>query len=246
MVRPGGALSMIRSRRPIAFAPSELTGSARTHVRAHPELSAVLHRAVVPPCVALRRAAARAGIDLMPASSFRDFDTQLRIWNEKWTGRRPLLDRAGAALDAAALKPLARVDAILTWSAVPGASRHHWGTELDVYDRAAVAPDYRLRLTPDEYGPAGPFERLTAWLDEHMTQHGFYRPYQHDRGGVLPEPWHLSHWPTAGEASRRLRIATLRKAIEDSAIEGKAAVLSRLPRIYERYVRNVERPPRLT
>jgi len=237
---------MSPQRRPLSFTPAELTGSVRTHVQAHAEVSGVLHVAVVRPFLALRRAAAKAGIDLVAASSFRDFETQQRIWNEKWTGRRPLLDRAGVELQAVELKPLARVDAILTWSAAPGASRHHWGTDLDVYDRAAVAPGYRLRLTPDEYAPGGPFAALTAWLDEHMAEHGFYRPYQRDRGGVLPEPWHLSHWPTAREASRRLRIDTLRRAIEAAPVEGKSALLARLPRIYERYVRNVERPPRVT
>ncbi len=237
-------MHIIRQRQPLEFTPGELTGSVRTHVQDHPELSAVLHHAVVGPFLSLRRAAAKAGIDLMPASSFRDFDTQLRIWNEKWTGRRPLLGRDGSVLDAASLKPLARVDAILTWSAAPGASRHHWGTDLDVYDRAAVAPGYRLKLTPDEYAAGGPFAALTAWLDEHMAKQGFYRPYLRDRGGVLPEPWHLSHWPTAAEASRRLRIATLRRAIERAPVDGKAAVLERLPRIYERYVRNVEPRPR--
>ena len=206
----------------------------------------VLHHAVIRPFLALRRAALRAGIDLRPASSFRDFDTQVRIWNEKWTGRRPLLDRHSLPLDGAALRPAARVDAILTWSAAPGASRHHWGTDLDVYDAAAVAAGYRVQLTPAEYAPDGPFGPLSAWLDAHLKRHGFYRPYQRDRGGVQPEPWHLSHWPTAVEASRRLRVGMLARAIEAAPVEGKTALLARLPRIYTRYVRNVERAPRLS
>ena len=37
-------------------------------------------------------------------------------------------------------------DAILLWSALPGASRHHWGTDFDVFDRAAVPPDYRAAV----------------------------------------------------------------------------------------------------
>ncbi len=203
-----------------------------------------LHRDVVRPYLKLRGAAARAGIDLVPASSFRDFETQLRIWNEKWSGRRELLDRAGRRLAAAALEPAARVAAILAWSAPPGGSRHHWGSDFDVYDRAAVPAGYRLALVPDEYAPGGPFAPMTAWLDANMTRYGFYRPYRTDRGGVAPEPWHLSHAPTARAAAARLTLATLRSALEDAALEGRAALLRQLPRVYARYLRAVDPPPR--
>jgi LAS superfamily LD-carboxypeptidase LdcB len=229
-------------RRPGAFNALTLTGRAADHVVAIPELRVTLHRAVVRPFLALRAAAARDGLDLVAASSFRDFAAQLRIWNEKWRGTRALLDRAGRPLDAASLTPLRRVDAILAWSAAPGTSRHHWGTDFDVWDRAAVAADYRLQLVPEEYAEHGPFGRLTAWLDRHMGRYGFFRPYVRDRGGVQPEPWHLSHAPTAAEAARRLRLATLYGALEHAEIEGKSALLARLPVVYRRYVRNVERP----
>jgi LAS superfamily LD-carboxypeptidase LdcB len=237
-------------RRPAAARPRAprfdalaLTGRARDHVVALEEPRAVLHPAVAAAFLRMRRAAARAGLDLVAASSFRDFDTQVRIWNEKWTGRRPLYNRAGRALEAGRLAPAARVEAILAWSAPPGASRHHWGTDLDVYDRAALPAGTPLGLVPQEYGPQGPFAPLTAWLDAHMGRYGFYRPYATDRGGVQPEPWHLSHAPTAREAARRLRLPMLVAAIESAPIEGRAALLAALPSIYARYVRAVDPPP---
>lgn len=232
-----------RPRTAARFNALELTGRARSHVVEIAEPHAVLHPAVAAALGRMRAAAARDGIDLAPASSFRDFATQARIWNEKWTGRRALLDRHGRALAAARLAPAARVDAILTWSAPPGASRHHWGTDLDVYDRAALPAGAALGLVPEEYGPAGPFARLTAWLDAHMGRFGFYRPYATDRGGVRPEPWHLSHYPTAREASRRFRLATLRAAIAGAELEGREALLQGLPAVYARYVRSVDPPP---
>jgi len=203
----------------------------------------VLHPAAAVALTRMRAAALAAGIDIAAASSFRDFETQRRIWNEKWTGRRPLYDGAGRRLVAARLRPAARVLAILTWSAPPGASRHHWGTDVDLYDRAALPAGATLELVPAEYGPAGPFAALSAWLDAHMTRFGFYRPYATDRGGVRPEPWHLSHYPTAREASRRLRLATLRAAIAAGELEGGAALLAALPGIYARFVRSVDPPP---
>jgi len=225
-----------------AFNALTLTGRAHTHVVQIPELRCTLHRAVVRPFLRLRAAAAREGLDLAAASSFRDFGAQLRIRNEKWTGARVILDRGGRPLDGASLTPVRRVDAILTWSAAPGTSRHHWGTDFDVWDKAAVAPDYRLKLVPEEYSEHGPFGRLTAWLNRNMARYGFFRPYVFDRGGVQPEPWHLSHAATAAQASRRLRLATLYGALEHAEIEGKSALLRRLPVVYRRYVRNVERP----
>ncbi len=231
------------ARAPIRFDALELTGRARSHLVLVAEPRAVLHPRTAAAYLRLHAAALADGIDLAAASSFRDFDTQVRIWNEKWDGRRPLYDRRGRALEARRLRPAARVAAILAWSAPPGASRHHWGTDFDVYDRAALGAGRTLELVPAEYAPAGPFARLTAWLDRHMGRFGFYRPYATDRGGVQPEPWHLSHYPTAREASRRLRLATLRDAIEDGALEGKAALLAALPEIYGRYVRSVDPPP---
>lgn len=229
----------------VPFGPLELTGRSRRHVRELATPRAILHREVIAPFLAMRRAAARAGIDLTPASSFRDFEVQVRIWNGKWRGERPLLDRAGQPLAAARLKPAARVAAILAWSAPPGASRHHWGTDFDVFDARALPSGYALQLVPGEYSASGPFAALGAWLDVHMGRFGFYRPYATDRGGVQPEPWHLSHAATAREASKRLRLATVRDAIAAAEIDGKAALLAALPRIYPRFVRAVDPPPRL-
>ena len=87
----------------------------------------------------MRAAAAADGIDLVAFSSFRDFDRQLAIWNGKFRGERPMQDRAGRRSTPGALSPAERVAAILWWSALPGASRHHWGTDFDVMDADGAA-----------------------------------------------------------------------------------------------------------
>lgn len=230
--------------RGVSFDALELTGRARTHVVDLDEPRCTLHRAVVKPFLRMRAAAAKDGIDLAPASSFRDFERQVAIWNGKWSGARPMLDANGRAIDPRSLTPAKRVDAILIWSAAPGTSRHHWGTDLDVYDRAAVPADYRVQLVPEEYAPGGPFARLTAWLDANMHRFGFYRPYATYRGGVQPEAWHLSHAPTAREAAKRLRVTTLARAIESGGVEGAGALLKKLPTVYAKYVRAIDPAPR--
>jgi LAS superfamily LD-carboxypeptidase LdcB len=216
--------------------PLELTGRATTHVRDVPELECRLHVDVAEPAARLRVAAAAAGIDLAIVSSFRDFDRQVGIWNGKFRGERPLLDIRGQPLDAANLDESARVEAILLWSALPGASRHHWGTDIDVIDRAAVPPHYRPQLTIEEYTGNGPFAPLNDWLAANLGDHGFFRPYTTDLGGVHPEPWHLSYAPVSRGALNALTLDVLREAIETSELLGREQVLARLPAIYSRYV----------
>ncbi len=234
-------MTALSRNRPL-IGPLELTGRSRRHVVDC--AGALLQPAAARAFARMQVAAGKAGLDLCAASSYRDFATQVRIWNQKWRGERPLLDRQGRPLLAHELSPRARVRAILIWSAAPGASRHHWGTEVDVYDRAALPAGQSLRLVPAEYAAGGPFAALTAWLDGNMERFGFYRPYATDRGGVQPEAWHLSHAPTAREASRRLRPQTVVRALQSSAIEGKVALLANFEAIYARYVRTVDPPPR--
>ena len=191
----------------------------------------------------MRAAAAREGLDLVPFSSFRDFDRQLAIWNAKARGERELRGADGQLLDALQLDDEARVAAILCWSALPGASRHHWGTDFDVMDAAALPPGYRLQVVPEEYAPEGVFGRLNAWLDAHAAEFGFYRPYTLWRGGVQPEPWHLSHAALAAAALQQFSIDILDEALARVELEGRVAVQRRLPEILTRYVTNVDPPP---
>ena len=218
----------------------ELTGRARSHVVELQQPRCTLHYAAATSFLAMRDAAARAGIDLAAASSFRDFERQLAIWNAKWRGERPLLDRAGQPLEAASLDEAARIDAILCWSALPGGSRHHWGTDCDGIGAAAMPGGYRLRLVPEEYSRDGVFARLTPWLDENMGRFGFYRPYASAHCGAGVEPWHLSYWPVANEALEALTLPVLRRAVAGSDLLGKEQVLERLPEIYTRFILAVD------
>ena len=223
----------------------ELTGRACTHIVELDDPYCALHRDAVQPFLELRTAAAAAGFDVMPVSSFRDFDSQLRIWNEKYRGERTLYDREGRRLEHAALSETELVDAMLCWSAIPGASRHHWGTEIDVVDRRALTSGegVKAKLLPIEYAPDGPFGRLNAWLDSNMHRYGFFRPYDTDRGGVAPEPWHLSFAPVAERALAQLTVEVLRAALEERAVLGKERLLERLAEIHRRYVASVDAAP---
>ena len=161
---------------------------------------------------ALSRRAASEGFDLRPASAFRDYDRQARIVNEKWSGNRPVEDEAGRPIVRASMSDTAWLGAILRYSALPGTSRHHWGTDLDIWDAAAVEPGYALKLSPAEYSADGVFSAMTQWMDELVRAddaEGFYKPYATDSGGIAPEAWHISYRPVASRYRRLLSSDTL-------------------------------------
>lgn len=182
-------------------------------------------------------AAAYEGFNLQAASSWRSFERQLAIWNGKWRGERPLLDADNQPLDALQLDDMERLHAILRWSALPGTSRHHWGTDLDIYDPDCLPVGTRLALEPWEYEAGGWFADLGEWLGDHMADFGFFLPYAKPLDaaqGVAYEPWHISFAPESGE--QRLDPNALALCLQQADIEGKECILAHLDEILARYV----------
>jgi LAS superfamily LD-carboxypeptidase LdcB len=202
----------------------------------------VLHAHVIAPFRNLRCAAAAEGLDVTPVSGFRDFARQLAIWNGKFNGTIPLYDGAGKPIDGAALAPRERVEAILLWSALPGASRHHWGTDLDLIDRRAVPDGYRVRLSAEEFAPEGPFAPLASWLETNAPRFGFFRPFRGVLSGVQSEPWHFSFAPLAEPARRGLSAGILRDALREADLAGASHVLERIEEFHVRYVAGIDWP----
>lgn len=223
----------------------QLTGRTATHVVEVADFALCLHPDAAAALEALRRSARRRGLDPWPVSGFRSFERQLVIWNGKFRGERPLFDREGQPLQAQDLDVAGRVAAILCWSALPGASRHHWGTDVDLVDRAALTGKWSPQLQAAEYVEDGPFARLSGWLEEYASRFGFYRPYRRDRGGVAPEPWHFSFAPRAREAQAALTPAVLSEALSVASIDGRDYVLAQLDSLHRRYVTEVDHPPRM-
>jgi LAS superfamily LD-carboxypeptidase LdcB len=196
-----------------------------------------LHRAVLSPYRQLARAAQAHNLELAIASGYRSFARQLAIFNAKASGARAVLDDAGCPVAMHALDDTQKLWAILRFSALPGTSRHHWGCDIDVFDRAAMPAGYQLQLTAAECGSGGVFERLHRWLDTSLPGSGFYRPYQQDLGGVAPEPWHLSYAPVAERYRAALTPEALAATLQASDIALKPVVLANLPAIFKHYVR---------
>jgi LAS superfamily LD-carboxypeptidase LdcB len=228
-------------------ATAHLTGQTEQHLcsPADAELLGVrVHRDVVQPFLDLQHDAKQAGFDLRILSGFRSFEQQLSIWNRKATGQLAVLDSNAEPLDIAKLSESDLVFAILRWSALPGASRHHWGTDLDVYDQAARPEEYEIELIPEEVDAGGMFAPLHEWLDGRIADGracGFFRPYDRDRNGVARERWHVSYAPVAASYEPQLTTRLLRDTVERAGMALKNVVLDHLETIHERFVTNTNR-----
>ena len=194
------------------------TGRSDAHLQALGQH--LIHRDVVTDFVRLQEHARNDGVQLEIASSFRSFERQALIWNNKFAGKRPVFNKHQQLVDLHHLSALERVQAIMLFSALPGASRHHFGTDMDVWDPNAVGEHYNLQLNEQEYAHDGPFATLSQWLDEHMAEHGFLRPYHRYQGGVAAEPWHISHRHSAEIMQQYQNTDSIADAIRGAEVAG--------------------------
>ena len=79
---------------------------------------------------AMHSAAKQQGITLKILSAARSFYHQKSIWEAKWNGKR----RVGGIrnIKRTIKNPTKRARKILEYSSMPGSSRHHWGTDIDL------------------------------------------------------------------------------------------------------------------
>lgn len=221
-----------------------LTGKSREHLVPLPnELSDkhALQSEAVNAFLELQQAAKKAGFNLQPASTFRDFERQKWIWNAKFNGERKVHDDQGQAIDLSGLDDWQKCQAILRWSAVPGASRHHWGTEIDFFDPDVLSEGQKLMLEPWEYQTGGYFQRLTNWLLANAEQYGFYFPFMPENGSepeklIGVEPWHISYFPIAELYQQQFDASHLKQAWESEDVAGKKALIAHFDTLFEDYI----------
>lgn len=151
----------------------------------HPDFSAISAPYTDRPGMALRKeafeafekmwkAAQKDGISLKIISSTRTFYQQKTIWETKWK-----------RFEKDAPMPKDRALKILEYSSMPGSSRHHWGTDIDLND-----------LNNPTFEAGGKYEKVYAWLSAHAHEYGFCQPYTPGRpSGYHEEKWHWSYTP---------------------------------------------------
>ncbi|MDR3001321.1 MAG: M15 family metallopeptidase [Fibromonadaceae bacterium] len=179
--------------------------------------------------------AKKHGFEPKIESGYRSFERQLLIWNEKVSGKRKILDKNGKPLSIDMPK-LELMKTILLWSALPGTSRHEWGTDIDVIDAAAAPKDYEAELTIEEsFGLFGEFHK---WLDSQIESgnSSFRRVFLPGIGMVHPEPWHLSYVPEARKMEQNFTAENLEERLKNSEILLLPQILDNLEWILDNHV----------
>ena len=129
------------------------------------------------------------GIRLQIRSATRNFNVQKSIWEAKWTGERTI--EGGENLAETTADPKERALKILRYSSMPGTSRHHWGTDID------------LNSFENSWFEEGEGLDIYNWLTEHAAAYGFCQPYTAGRPyGYFEERWHWSYIPVAAHLTK--------------------------------------------
>lgn len=230
------------------FSFEELTGRTQSHVSGHPLVNKPMHHDIHGAFTQLHQAAQKAGFDIRLTSAFRSFEQQQNIWNMKARGEKAMHDDEGRLIDIKLMSEDQIRQAIMRYSAIPGSSRHHWGTDMDIYDLNSLpSPDYRVQLTPEEVEAGGIFDNFHCWLDERIIDgesFGFYRPYAEDLGGVARERWHLSYWPLTEQLEEQYDLACFRSSLEASPdLLLRELLLDNCEEWYENFIINLCPPP---
>lgn len=185
----------------------------------------------------LQQSAVKNGFNLQPASSFRDFQRQQWIWNSKFSGEKKVHNDLGEAIDLSPLSDWEKALAILRWSAMPGASRHHWGTEIDFFDPDLLPPNQALQLEPWEYEAGGYFAELSEFLAAKLPHFDFSLPFMDcENKEIGREPWHISYQPIAEQLQQQFNADILLSAWENEAILGKTVLIQHLEDIFRRFL----------
>lgn len=134
----------------------------------------------------MKAAAAKENINIEVVSAYRSFQRQKEIYEGKYK-----------RFTSEGLTPEKAIQKIIDYSTIPGTSRHHWGTDLDLIDANAPRPSSVLQ--PKNFHGDGPYCKFKSWLNENSESFGFYEVYTDNgnRKGFKYEPWHFSYAPVS-------------------------------------------------
>jgi LAS superfamily LD-carboxypeptidase LdcB len=172
--------------------------------------------------IKMSEAAKKDGVELIIISATRNFDSQKRIWENKWEGRTIVEGKNLTTVKD--LKERARL--ILLYSSMPSTSRHHWGTDMD------------LNSLENSYFESGEGLKIYQWLTTHASEFGFCQPYTSKVGGRTgyeEEKWHWSYLPLSG-----VFLEAYKKQIRYSDIKGFAgSEVAKSMEVIKKYVDGV-------
>ncbi len=158
----------------------------------------------------MKTAALAEGINIELVSAYRSFQRQKEIFEGKYN-----------RYTSQGLSPIKAIEKIIEYSTIPGTSRHHWGTDIDIID-ANAKPRPKSVLQPELFHGEGPFCKLKDWLTENAEEFGFYEVYTDNpkRKGFEYEPWHFSYAPVSIPMLQEYKKLDVQKILQEEKILG--------------------------
>ncbi|MEE9464005.1 MAG: D-alanyl-D-alanine carboxypeptidase family protein [Candidatus Neomarinimicrobiota bacterium] len=165
-------------------------------------------------------AAENDGVWLWVVSATRTYKRQKVLWEGRFNGTR----RTGGRNMAVDIPDeTERCRELLRYSAPPGLSRHHWGTDVD------------LNSVKSAYWETDAGLRALAWLQANADRFGYVMAYPPGRdSGAGYEPWHWSYAPLAGPLWREFE-----RYVTDDDIAGFAGAAQVRRLGWRKYVNGV-------
>jgi len=124
--------------------------------------------------------ALKDGVKLKITSGHRTYVEQVCEWELRWNKPRNEVPFASN---------LEKVRFLLQYRSMPGTSRHHWGTDMD------------LNSFKTSYFETAEGKKMYDWLSKNAHNYGFYQPYtafdEERSTGYNEEKWHWSYRPIA-------------------------------------------------
>ncbi|NND62797.1 MAG: M15 family metallopeptidase [Flavobacteriaceae bacterium] len=176
VLNPSFAISPIQNK----FTRNQLIGKGNPDISGD-SYTSTMHKETAKALAEMSAAALDDNIKIEVVSAYRSFQRQKEIFENKY-------DR----YIGQGLSPTSAIEKIIEYSTIPGTSRHHWGTDLDLIDANAPRPESVLMA--ENYHGKGPFCKFKEWMHEHAESFGFYEVYTNNanRKGFKYEPWHFS------------------------------------------------------
>lgn len=193
-----------------SFTRDQLIGKGNPDISGD-SYTATMHHKTKEALKKMQSAALQDGVKIEVVSAYRSFQRQKEIFE----GKYQRFTKAG-------MSPEAAIEKIIEYSTIPGTSRHHWGTDLDLIDGNAPRPESVLQA--ENFHGKGPFCKLKEWLNTHANTFGFYEVYTDlpDRTGFSYEPWHWSYAPVSVPMLEAYRNLDLKQILQEEAVAGSA------------------------
>ena len=183
-----------------------------------------LQEEVLEAFIAMQKKAFKEGISIQVVSAYRSFNRQNEIWNRKYK-----------AYMSEGYLPQQAIEKIIEYSTIPGTSRHHWGTDIDIMDNFQKTP--QKLLSEGNYNNGGVYANLKIWMDNNAAAFGFYLVYTNVqlRNGFKYEPWHYSYEKLAKPMLKSFLEIDLPDLIQSLNINGKGMLTEEF---IDNYLRN--------